>query len=131
MSRCFVIQPFDSGKFDKRYVDVFVPAIEAAKLKPYRVDKDASINDLLDGIRTGIGDSLAFLADITTDNPNVWYELGYAMCMNVPFCVCCSEERTTNFPFDVSHLNIIKYKVGSSSDFTELGAKISERLKAV
>ena len=37
MPRCFVIQPFDSGgKFDKRYLDVFRPAILAAGLKPYR-----------------------------------------------------------------------------------------------
>jgi hypothetical protein len=126
-----VIQPFDAGKFDKRYADVFVPAIKEAKLEPYRVDKDPSINDLLDGIKTGIADSVAFLADITTDNPNVWYELGYSMSLELPYCICCSEERTTDFPFDVGHLSIIKYKVGSSSDFTELGAKITERLKAV
>jgi hypothetical protein len=76
-------------------------------------------------------DSAAFLADITTDNPNVWYELGHAMSLGIPFCVCCSEERTTPFPFDVSHLHIVKYKTGSTSDFTELGTRVTERLKAV
>jgi hypothetical protein len=131
MAQCFVIQPFDNGKFDKRYADVFEPAIKAAKLQPYRVDKDPSVNDLIDGIKKGMNDSAAFLADITTDNPNVWYELGHAMSLGIPFCVCCSEERTAPFPFDVSHLSIIKYKVGSTSDFTELGERITERLKAV
>jgi hypothetical protein len=131
MAQCFVIQPFDDGKFDKRYADVFVPAIKAADLEPYRVDKDPSVNDLIDGIKKGMEDSAAFLADITTDNPNVWYELGHAMSLGIPFCVCSSEERTTSFPFDVSHLSIIKYKVGSTSDFNELGTKITARLKAV
>jgi hypothetical protein len=28
MKTCFVIQPFDAGKFDKRYEDVFVPAVK-------------------------------------------------------------------------------------------------------
>lgn len=37
---CFMIQPFDGGKFDKRYEDVFKPAIEAAGLIAYRVDND-------------------------------------------------------------------------------------------
>ena len=32
MPTCFVIQPFDSGKFDKRFEDVYKPAIEAADL---------------------------------------------------------------------------------------------------
>jgi len=131
MARCFVIQPFDNDKFDKRYEDVFSPAIKAADLEPYRVDRDPAVNDLLDGINAGMASAAAFLADITLDNPNVWYELGSAMRGELPFCVCCSEERTTHFPFDVSHLKIIKYKVGSTSDFTDLGKKITERLNAV
>lgn len=32
---CFVIQPFDGGKFDKRYDDVYKPAIMAAGLDAY------------------------------------------------------------------------------------------------
>lgn len=40
MSTCFVIQPFDGGPFDKRYDDVIAPAIVAAGLEPYRVDRD-------------------------------------------------------------------------------------------
>jgi len=39
MTTCFVIQPFDSGKFDKRFMDVYKPAIEAAGLEAYRVDR--------------------------------------------------------------------------------------------
>jgi hypothetical protein len=31
MGTCFVIQPFDGGAFDKRYDDIFVPAIKGAK----------------------------------------------------------------------------------------------------
>ena len=37
MSTCFVMQPFDGGPFDRRYKDVFAPAIKAAGLEPYRV----------------------------------------------------------------------------------------------
>lgn len=28
MEKCFVIQPFDNDKFDKRVEDIFKPAIE-------------------------------------------------------------------------------------------------------
>jgi len=30
---CFIIQPFD-----KRYTDIFEPAIKSVELEPYRVD---------------------------------------------------------------------------------------------
>ena len=44
MPTCFEIQPFDGGKYDKRFADIYVPAIEAAELTPYRVDKDPNVD---------------------------------------------------------------------------------------
>ena len=127
--RCFVMQPFDNGKFDKRYADVFEPAITAAGLEPYRVDRDPGADVLIEQIEKGIADSVACFAEITTDNPNVWYELGFAMASSKPFCMVCSAERQTPFPFDVRHRSIIKYEVGSTSDFNALGERITARLK--
>lgn len=43
MSKCFVIQPFDKGRYDKCYEDVFAPAIHDAGLEPYRVDRDPGV----------------------------------------------------------------------------------------
>ena len=79
MPICFVIQPFDKGKFDKRFRDVFKPAIEAAELEPYRVDRDPGVSIPIEEIESSIANSAICLADITTDNPNVWFELGYAL----------------------------------------------------
>jgi len=39
MEKCFVIQPFDNDKFDKRFVDIFEPAIIKAEFDAYRIDK--------------------------------------------------------------------------------------------
>jgi hypothetical protein len=130
MPECFVIQPFDNGKFDQRYSDTFKPAIESADLTRYRVDKDPVVNDLLVGIKEGIDRASAFLADVTLDNPNVWYELGHAMAAGIPFCVICSDERVGNYPFDVSHLKIISYRTGASSYYTDLQSEITKRLRA-
>jgi hypothetical protein len=79
MRRCFVIQPFDKGPFDKRYHDVIAPAVKAAELEPYRVDQDASVSIPIESIQQGIEGSDACVADISTDNPNVWFEVGYAI----------------------------------------------------
>ncbi len=72
MSTCFVIQPFDSGKFDKRFKETFAPAIQAAGLEPYRVDQDSKADVLIHSIKDGIRAAAVCLADITMDNPNVW-----------------------------------------------------------
>ncbi|MDR0769894.1 MAG: nucleoside 2-deoxyribosyltransferase [Burkholderiales bacterium] len=132
MPTCFVIQPFDSGKFDKRYDDIYVPAITTAGLEAYRVDRDPGVEVPIDAIEEGIRNSAVCLADITTDNPNVWYELGFAFATGRPVVMVCSNERvSTKYPFDIQHRTITEYKPESSSDFDSLKAILSERIKAM
>lgn len=132
MSTCFVIQPFDNGgRFDKRYKDVFSPAIQEAGLEPYRVDNDPSVSVPIEDIQDGIRRATACLADITLDNPNVWFELGYALASDKQICLVCSEDRIGKYPFDVQHRSIINYRLESKSDFAALQEKIVDRLRAI
>ena len=130
MGTCFVVQPFDGGRFDKRYEDVFAPAIRAAGLEPYRVDRDPGVSVPIDDIQGGIEAAELVLADVTTDNPNVWFELGYAIAARRDVVLLCSDERKTKFPFDVQHRNIVQYSTESSSDFEALRQKIEARIEA-
>jgi hypothetical protein len=128
---CFVIQPFDGGKFDKRYREIFSPAIMEAGFAPYRVDEDPSASIPIDVIERRIRESATCLVDITTDNPNVWFELGMAIAFSKDICIVCSDERTVKYPFDVQHRQIIKYSGESPSDFKKLGKDIVDRLAAI
>ena len=132
MATCFVIQPFDDGgKFDKRYTDVFEPAIRDAGLDPYRVDNDPAVSVPIEDIQNGIRRATACLVDITLDNPNVWFELGYALASEREICLVCSEDRAEKYPFDVQHRTIIKYRIESKADFESLQTKITDRLRAM
>lgn len=132
MATCFVIQPFDSGKFDKRYHDVYKPAIVAAGLEPYRVDYDPGVLIPIDSIEKGIRQSAVCLADITTDNPNVWYELGFAFASDRQVIMVCGDERTgKKYPFDIQHRSILPYSADSSSDFDKLRDSLTEKIVAV
>lgn len=130
MNKCFVIQPFDNGKFDKRYVDIFEPAIKKADFEPYRIDNDLSVRIPIDEIEKGISESSICFAEITTDNPNVWYELGFAFACDKDVIMVCSEERQGKFPFDIQHRHIITYKTSSTSDFNNLEDTITRKIKA-
>jgi hypothetical protein len=127
---CFVIQPFDNGKFDKRYKDTFKPAIEAAGLEAYRVDEDDAVIIPIETIEEKIKAAAICIADITENNPNVWYEVGYALASNKVTILLCSDERQGNsYPFDIRQRNVTQYKTESQSDFDFLKSTLTSKLK--
>ena len=128
MSRCFVIQPFDSGEFDERYNDVLSPAITKAGLEPYRIDQDRGVDVLMSTIESEISASSICLADISTDNPNVWYELGFAIATGRPVIMICEEKRG-KLPFDIAHRRVILYKSGSRRHFDKLEEEICKSIQ--
>lgn len=131
MPTCFVIQPFDSGKFDKPFDDIYKPALEQAGLEPYRVDRDFGVEVPIDSIEDQILNATICVADITTNNANVWYELGFAVATGRSVIMVCSDERDGTLPFDIQHRTVIKYSPESSSDFENLRREITKRARAI
>ena len=129
-SECFVIQPYDKGKFDKRYHDILKPAIEECGLIPYRVDEDYCAEIPVEAINAGLKRCQIVIAEVTTNNPNVWFELGYALALDKPVILLCSDERKGKTPFDVRHRSFLKYKTRSSSDFGELKQQLKSSIQA-
>lgn len=130
MATCFVMQPFDRAEFDQRYEEVYAPAIRDAELVPYRVDQDPKVSIPIQDIERGIQQAQICLAEITLDNPNVWFELGYAIACKKEVVLICSEQRGTRFPFDVQHRTVITYRTGGPSDFDQLRQNITAKINA-
>jgi hypothetical protein len=128
---CFAMQEFDGGRYDRLYDEIFAPAIKTANLTPYRVDKDPAASIPIDTIAEQISASVACFAELSEDNPNVWFELGFAIAKDKPLCPVCSTTRA-KFPFDVQHRQIIRYPDSPvPSDFNKLRQQITDRLVAV
>jgi hypothetical protein len=131
VNRCFVIQPFDKGRFDKLFEDLYKPAIEAAGLEAYRVDQDPNADVPISAIESGIKSASVCLADITTDNPNVWYELGYAFAAGRQVVMVCGADRAgKKYPFDIQHRAVVDYTAEAPRDFARLQTDLTARLKA-
>lgn len=131
MGKCFVVQPFDGAAFDKRFDGVLAPAIARAGLTAYRVDRDPAASIPIEAIEAGLRDAEACVADVSLDNPNVWFELGYAIALGVPLVLICEASRREQFPFDIQHRQVVRYHTHSPSDFAALAEAIASRLVAV
>jgi hypothetical protein len=130
IGRCCVFQPFDKGTFDKRYDDVLVPAITDGGIEPYRVDRDDGAIIPIETLEGEIRSSVLCLADITTRNPSVMYEVGYAIASGKDVILICANNAPP-YPFDVQHRGIIQYDTESPSDFGKLQTAITARIKAL
>lgn len=131
MDVCFVIQPF-GGRNDKLYDEVFDPAIRGAGLEPYRVDRDPTVVIPIESIENEIAKAAFCLADITTNNPNVWYEMGYALASKRRMILVCNSEMrgAIAYPFDIKHRFVIDFLSHGPSDFDKLRNSIVERISA-
>lgn len=129
MKSCFVMQPFDNGKFDKRFKEIIEPVVFECGFTPYRVDKDDAADVLIESIEQTISESDFCIAEITTNNPNVWYELGFASAKGKKVIMICSDERGDEpYPFDVRHRNILRYSTKAPSDFDLLKERLKRRI---
>ena len=130
MPKCFVIQPFDSDEFDKRYNDILKPIVEEMGLEAYRVDEDPTVTSIISAIEDGIQEAAVCLADISTNNPNVWLELGYARATDCSIVMICSRKHRDRLPFDIQDHAVIFYDSDSPRDFESLKSEIRRRIQA-
>lgn len=104
---CFVMQPFD-GTLGTYYESIFKPAIQQAGLTPLRADDDIfATGKIIDQVWRGIRQATVLVAELTSKNPNVFYELGLAHALQKPVVLVSSNED--DVPFDLRHIRVILY----------------------
>lgn len=113
---CFVIMPFgvkkdDEGNdidFDLIYDDLYVEPAKAAGLTIVRCDKIARAGSIHEDMFTHIAMDDVVIVDVTTANPNVFYELGVRHAL-APSVTVLTRRRGTKSPFNIQGQRIIEY----------------------
>jgi len=104
---CFVMQPF-GGHLGTYYDSIFKPAIKQAGLTPVRADDDIfATGKIMDQVWRGIRQATVLVAELTSKNPNVFYELGLAHALEKPVILVSSNQE--DVPFDLRHIRAIFY----------------------
>lgn len=122
---CFVIMPF-GGRFDSYYQEIFRPAIEEIGLEARRADDLFRPSNIVKDIWKYTQEAEVILADLTSRNPNVFYELGLAHAISKP--VVLVTEDIKEVPFDLQALRVIEYDKNDSRWGVKLKEKLSKAL---
>ncbi len=103
---CFVMMPFKSP-FDVYYTSIYKPAIKDSKLVPVRADDLFRPSAIVSDLWQMIQDAEVILAELTTKNANVFYELGLSHAVGKP--VILVSETMDDVPFDLQQLRVLLY----------------------
>lgn len=124
---CFVMQPF-AGQLGNYYEQIYKPAIEQAGLTAVRGDTDIfGTGKIMDQIWRGIRSSTVLLAELTSKNPNVFYELGLAHALEKPVVLVSS--NLDDVPFDLQHIRVVLYDQSDPFWGTKLIDKVADMIK--
>jgi nucleoside 2-deoxyribosyltransferase len=85
------------------------------------VDEIEFVGGILDKIYNSIVNSKIIIAEVSSLNPNVYYELGYAHALNKPVILITKD--ISSAPFDLRNYNHIVYK-----NIVDLREKLKRRL---
>lgn len=102
----FVLMPFDH-KFEDIYHLGIKPACANAGAYAERVDEQIFTEGILDRIYNQIAKADIIVSDMTGQNPNVFYETGYAHALDK--IVILLTQKPEDIPFDMEHYPHIIY----------------------
>jgi hypothetical protein len=130
MSVCFVLMPFGLKRdpaggpdidFNRVYREGIEPAIVAAGIRPVRADEEVEGGFIHKPLFERLLLSDFAIADLTTANPNVFYELGvrHAVRPRTTLPIFAHGQR---IPFDLQAVRAMPYSLGADNRFGEAEA---------
>ncbi len=137
---CFVLMPFGKKPsnagflidFDSVYNDLIAPAIKNSGLEPLRADEEITGGIIHKPMFERLILCEHAVADLTTANANVFYELGVRHSVRPWSTVLLFAKGSGQLPFDVAPLRAMPYQLteqGKPSDIVNTKAELVERLK--
>ena len=136
---CFVLMPFGTKPdatgllidFDAVYHQLIAPAIRSAQLEPLRADEEMSGGIIHKPMFERLVLCEYAVADLTTANANVFYELGIRHAAR-PWSTVLVFAGGSRLPFDVAPLSVLTYSIDPSgkptnpeSDRAQLTARLN------
>jgi len=120
---CFVLMPFGVKpdfnnapvNFDAIYRDLIAPSIVEAELEPLRADEEAAGGIIHKPMFERLILCEYAIADLTTANANVFYELGLRHAVR-PSSTISIFSCTSRLPFDVAPIRALPYKLNAAGE---------------
>jgi tetratricopeptide (TPR) repeat protein len=135
----FLVMPFgrkpgpdgNDIDFDRVYLDYLKPAVEAAGLRPHRADAERRAGSIHADMFQDLLMAEMVVADLTVDNPNVWYEIGVRHALRASGAILTFALRS-KLPFDLNGQRMLYYTLTDGvPDPAKLAAECAALTEAI
>jgi len=126
LSTVFILCPFHEP-FNTYYEKVYKPAIQAAGRNPLRADSIFRSGNVVRQVWEFILESEVVLAELSEENPNVYYELGLAHAVGKPTILATSVPDA--IPFDLRNLRHLVYDTRQPDWAAQLQMAIAQTIE--
>jgi hypothetical protein len=132
---CFVISPIgpdgsDIRKWaDQTFKHLIEPVVEECGFSPTRADKEARAGIITTHIIQRLVTSDLVIADLTTRNPNVFYELAVRHVTRKPLVQIIREDE--DIPFDVQGMRTVKFQLADPDILEAARGELKRHVDAV
>jgi predicted nucleotide-binding protein len=106
-NRCFIVTPFDPAGF--RIRDAISRALREISIEVTGADQMPHGESLIESITQSIESADIIIADLTRQNPNVMYEVGFAHALRKPTLIIVSKEQKKALPSNLMGWLFIVY----------------------
>jgi O-acetyl-ADP-ribose deacetylase (regulator of RNase III) len=135
--KCFVIMPFGKKKdidgyevdFDDVYHELIYKGVKELGLDCERCDEIIGTGSIHKKMFRGIFDADVSVVDITSLNPNVFYELGVRHALHRYGTLVIRRNSNLPIPFNINGLNILGYEIDSADQLESGRKKIRDHIQ--
>ena len=124
----FVVMQF-TEEYNALFSDVIRPTCESFGYQVIRGDDSINTGLIIQDITKSIQEASIIIAEITPDNPNVYYEVGFAHAL-LKQTILLSDRKRGRLPFDISGFRTLFYD-NTIAGKSAVEARLKQHLQAI
>lgn len=134
MKKIFFVTPIgESGSKDRKTADFVLksflkPVADELGYDVLRADLIQTVSDISDSVIEQLENADLVVADISTANPNVMFELGYRYALHKPYLILTKD--LNNMPFDIRGIRALPY-TDRAPDIEDFNARLNQMIRVI
>jgi len=125
--KVFVVMPF-APEFDRVFSAIKSASDSVSEIQLVRGDEIEQPGPIINQIMQSISDADVIVAEVGSRNPNVYYEVALAHCVQKPAILIADRRKIDEIPFDLRHNRVIAY---DKADMAGLAGALSRSLSHI